>query len=94
MKLIFKSILLFHYILIIYSMIVLSKYFLMFLISIEFLVVMNLGMMLILEMSHIDWFFIFIIIMSVCEAVLGLSILSSMMFLMNKENIMLMNLKC
>nr|ALJ93775.1 NADH dehydrogenase subunit 4L [Megachile strupigera] len=92
LKFIFKSLTFFMVIYIIFFMLMLSKYYLLFLISLEFFVVLNLSLILMMNDGYLSWMFMYVLVISVCEASLGLSILVSLVNLSPKEGLMMMNL--
>nr|ARX96610.1 NADH dehydrogenase subunit 4L [Xylocopa appendiculata] len=67
-----------------------SKHFLNFLIYMEFMVVSILFYMIMFKLNM--WFFLVYMVYSVCESVLGLSLLVSMNFEYGHEKIYLINL--
>nr|ARX96636.1 NADH dehydrogenase subunit 4L [Osmia excavata] len=89
-----KSYFLILMILIFMMMMMINKYFLMFLISMEFFVVLNLLILMLDELEYLSWMFMYYLIFSVCEAVLGLSIVVSMLSVIGNQGFMMMNLKC
>nr|YP_010279293.1 NADH dehydrogenase subunit 4L [Tetrapedia diversipes]UKG21062.1 NADH dehydrogenase subunit 4L [Tetrapedia diversipes] len=74
-----------------FMLLTLENHFLMMLIGVEFLMVML--MFFLLNYIKInEWFFLVYLVFSVCEAVLGLSLMVSMMFEFGHQKIGLMNL--
>nr|YP_010131891.1 NADH dehydrogenase subunit 4L [Coelioxys fenestrata]QQD78152.1 NADH dehydrogenase subunit 4L [Coelioxys fenestrata] len=71
-----------------------NKYFLMFLISIEFLGLLILWGMFLFNLNFLSWLFMYYLIFMVCESVLGLSLLCSVIMMMNNQSLLMMNLKC
>nr|ALO64571.1 NADH dehydrogenase subunit 4L [Andrena dorsata] len=67
--------------------------FLMILISMEFMVLVVLGLVFCIELNNLnEWVFLYYLIFSVCESVLGMSIMISMIFYMNNQNVSMINL--
>nr|YP_009652906.1 NADH dehydrogenase subunit 4L [Andrena chekiangensis]QCG69819.1 NADH dehydrogenase subunit 4L [Andrena chekiangensis] len=67
--------------------------FLMILISMEFMVLVVLSFIFYFEMNNFnEWIFLYYLIFSVCDGVLGLSIMVNMIFYMNSQNVSMVNL--
>nr|YP_009256121.1 NADH dehydrogenase subunit 4L [Rediviva intermixta]AKS40064.1 NADH dehydrogenase subunit 4L [Rediviva intermixta] len=72
-----------------------SNYFLMILISMEFMVLSILMMLMqymVLDINN-DWMILYYLVFSVCESVMGLVLLINMIYLNNNQSLMMKNLK-
>nr|ALO64640.1 NADH dehydrogenase subunit 4L [Andrena haemorrhoa] len=67
--------------------------FLMILISMEFMVLVILSLVFFFELSNFnEWVFLYYLIFSVCDGVLGMSIMINMIFYVNNQNVSMINL--
>nr|ALO64486.1 NADH dehydrogenase subunit 4L [Andrena fulva] len=67
--------------------------FLMILVSMEFMVVTVLCVVFFFELNNLnEWVFLYYLIFSVCDSVLGMSIMINMIFYMNNQNVSMVNL--
>jgi NADH:ubiquinone oxidoreductase subunit K len=65
----------------------------MILISIEFLVITVLIIIFFNEMYYNEWIFIYYIIFSVCERVIGLGVLINLIYIYGNQRITFLNLE-
>nr|YP_009121681.1 NADH dehydrogenase subunit 4L [Hylaeus dilatatus]AJG02948.1 NADH dehydrogenase subunit 4L [Hylaeus dilatatus] len=81
-------------ILIIFMIYKFSKFFLMLMICMEFLVLMNLLFMMNYQLNYmIDWLFMYYLIFVVCESVIGMSLMICMVYIYGNQNMSMLNLK-
>nr|ALO64395.1 NADH dehydrogenase subunit 4L [Andrena subopaca] len=67
--------------------------FLMILISMEFMVLAVLSLGFFIELNNLnEWVFLYYLIFSVCDSVLGMSIMINMIFYMNNQSVSMINL--
>nr|ALO64826.1 NADH dehydrogenase subunit 4L [Andrena minutula] len=67
--------------------------FLMILISMEFMVLLVLSLVFFIELNNLnEWVFLYYLIFSVCDGVLGMSIMINMIFYMNNQSVSMINL--
>nr|ALO64408.1 NADH dehydrogenase subunit 4L [Andrena labiata] len=67
--------------------------FLMILISMEFMVLVVLGLVFFVEVNNLnEWVFLYYLIFSVCDGVLGMAIMINMIFYMNNQSVSMINL--
>nr|ALO64519.1 NADH dehydrogenase subunit 4L [Andrena cineraria] len=67
--------------------------FLMILVSMEFMVLVVLGLVFCFELNNLnEWVFLYYLVFSVCDGVLGMSIMINMIFYMNNQNVSMINL--
>nr|ALO64332.1 NADH dehydrogenase subunit 4L [Andrena chrysosceles] len=67
--------------------------FLMILISMEFMVLVALGLVFCFELNNLnEWVFLYYLIFSVCDSVLGMALMINMIFYMNNQSISMINL--
>nr|ALO64880.1 NADH dehydrogenase subunit 4L [Lasioglossum lativentre] len=68
--------------------------FLMLLISLEFMLMFFMFMMLMVGSSfHNDWMFLYLLVMGVCESVIGISLMVSMVHSYGSQSMKVLNLK-
>nr|QCG69832.1 NADH dehydrogenase subunit 4L [Andrena hunanensis]QCG69844.1 NADH dehydrogenase subunit 4L [Andrena striata] len=67
--------------------------FLMILIGMEFMVVVVLGVVFCFEVNDFnEWVFLYYLVFSVCDGVLGMAIMINMVFYLNNQNVSMLNL--
>nr|ANM47954.1 NADH dehydrogenase subunit 4L [Andrena camellia] len=67
--------------------------FLMILISMEFMVVVVLGVVFCFEVNNFnEWVFLYYLVFSVCDGVLGMAIMINMIFYLNNQNVSMLSL--
>ena len=65
----------------------------MILVSIEFIVLVVLSLVFFFELNNFnEWVFLYYLIFSVCDGVLGISIIINMIFYMNNQSVSIINL--
>nr|ALO64892.1 NADH dehydrogenase subunit 4L [Lasioglossum xanthopus] len=68
--------------------------FLMLLISLEFMLMFYLFMMMLVgESNYNDWMFLYLLVMGVCESVIGISLMVSMVHNYGSQSMKILNLK-
>nr|ALO64703.1 NADH dehydrogenase subunit 4L [Andrena angustior] len=67
--------------------------FLMILIGMEFMVLAVLGVIFCFELNNLnEWIFLYYLVFSVCDSVLGMAIMINMIFFMNNQSVSMINL--
>nr|ALO64532.1 NADH dehydrogenase subunit 4L [Andrena semilaevis] len=67
--------------------------FLMILISMEFMVLAVLSLVFFIELNNLnEWVFLYYLVFSVCDGVLGMAIMINMIFYMNNQSVSMINL--